>query len=358
MPVELDWKVGFEIELAAPPEASRRDLAMKVAERVQGRATRIFHRESEHSKVPGTPVFENLTLGYRVEDDAGGWVASFVDDLTLQADFDKKAKPKPGWYRIVSDDARFLRLIEQQCDPEAPLEAVLEPLAALFGVEVDRHPEGMMRVCDDRGATIAIGAPLPGERERPCEIVTAPIERDHHAALAALLEDARALGFTIPRESATHIHFDARPLRSAHFIARFVDIATRYAAELRAIMRANPNCVRMGGWPPELAKVVAKPDFAGFTWDEVRATLIGLGLTKYCDFNLVNMVNQDAAKDTLEVRIMPGLMDADAILASAAFFEALLRWCADGNGGRAASFEALVTALPLAPSVRAYLSGT
>lgn len=138
MTVALNWKVGFELELMAPPGASRRDIAERVAARVGGAATRIFHPESEHSKVPGTPVFENLTLGYRVTDAEGNWVASFVDDLTLQADFHKEAKPRPGWYRIVSDDARFLRLIERQCDPEAPLESVLDPIAELFGVATGR----------------------------------------------------------------------------------------------------------------------------------------------------------------------------------------------------------------------------
>lgn len=352
----LNWKVGFEIELMAPPGVSRRDLAERVARRVGGRVVRFFHPESEHSKVPGTPVFENLTLGFRVEDAQGQWVASFVDDLTLQADFDKQARPKPGWYRIVSDEPRLLRLIERQCDPEAPLDQVLAPLAALYGVEVEAHPEGMMRVCDQRGATLAIGAPLPGERERPCEIVTAPIARDHHAALTALLDDARALGFGLPRESATHIHFDAKPLRTARFIARFVDIATRFRTQLRQAMQANPNCVRIGGWPPELARAVAKPGFADFTWDEVRATLIGLGLKKYCDFNLVNMVNQDPAKDTLEVRILPGMMDSAQILRSAAFFEALLRWCAQGEGAAGDTFEAVLAVLALETGERAKLS--
>lgn len=356
MTVELNWKVGFEIELMAPPGASRRDIAQRVAARVGGIATRIFHPESEHAKVPGTPVFENLTLGYRVEDANGAWVASFVDDLTLQADFEKQAKPKSGWYRIVSDEPRLLRLIEEQCDPTASLEEVLKPVAALFGVEVEHSAEGMMRVSDTRGATVAIGAPLPGERERPCEIVTAPIASDHRAALNELLDDARTLGFSVPKESATHIHFDAKPLRSAHFIARFVRTVSRFPMELRALMHANANCVRMGGWPPELAKAVAKPDFIDLSWDEVRATLLGLGLTKYCDFNLVNMINQDNAKDTLEVRILPGMMDTETILTCAAFFEALLRWCAESDAPIPEEFDDLVAALPIKQGVRNFLS--
>lgn len=353
-PVLLDWKVGFEIELTAPLGRSRRDLAERVAERIGGSVTPIFHPESEPSKVPGQDVFENLTPGLRVDDAEGQWAASFVDDLTLQADFDRQAKPKPGWYRIVSDDARFLRLVERHCDASEPLETVLEPLADLFGTRPDALPEGMVRVSDERGNSVAIGAPLPGERERPCEIVTAPIESDHAVVLGALLNDAAALGFDLAKESATHIHFDAKPLRSATFIANFVAVATRFASELRALVGANPNCVRLGGWPPELAQVVAKPEFADFNWDEVRATLIGLKLVKYCDFNLVNMVNQSASKDTLEVRILPGMTRAEDVLKCAELFEAVLKWCMDEQKDMPSTLDKLLRDLPFAPASGEY----
>ena len=65
---DIDWKIGVEIELLAPKGTSRETLAKRVAERVGGTVTRIFHPESETSAVPGQPVFENLTLGYRVTD--------------------------------------------------------------------------------------------------------------------------------------------------------------------------------------------------------------------------------------------------------------------------------------------------
>ena len=95
---DIDWKIGVEIELLAPKGASRETLAKRVAERVGGTVTRIFHPESETSALPGQPVFENLTLGFRVADARGNWVASFVDDLTLQRDLDKRHAPQPGWW--------------------------------------------------------------------------------------------------------------------------------------------------------------------------------------------------------------------------------------------------------------------
>lgn len=325
----IDWKIGVEIELLAPRGASRETLAQRVAERVGGTATRIFHPESETSAVPGQPVFENLTLGFRVTDPDNGWVASFVDDLTLQADLDKAQAPVPGWYRIVADDARLLRLASRHCDAAQPLDKVLGPFAALFGTEPEGHAGEMVRVQDASGASLAIGAPLPGERERPCEIVTAPIARDHAAVLDALLADARALGFTLPHEGATHLHFDAAPMRSARAVARLVTFYETHHAALRAFAQSNPACVRLGGWPPDLARIVADPAFLALDWPAARDRLAQSGLKKWCDINLANLVNAPADKDTIEFRIFPATLDPQAIMRWARGCEAILRFCLD-----------------------------
>ena len=326
---EIGWKIGVEIELLAPRGGSRETLARRVAKRIGGTATRIFHPESELSAVPGQPVFANLTLGYRVEDAEGVWVASFVDDLTLQADLDKGHAPQPGWYRIVADDMRFLRLASRQCDAELPLERVLVPFAALFGTEPEAHQGGMYRVRDESGASLAIGAPLPGERERPCEIVTAPIEGDRAATIEALLGDARALGFTLPHEGATHIHFDAAPMRNARAVARLVALYEAHAPALRAIAMPNPACVRLGGWPPELARLGADPAVPMLNWSEARERLTQVGLKKWCDINLANLVNAPADKDTVEFRIFPSTLATHDIMRWARGCEAILRFCLD-----------------------------
>ncbi|HEY0301650.1 MAG TPA: amidoligase family protein [Rhizomicrobium sp.] len=179
----LSWKMGFEIELMAPAGRSRADLAARVARRHGGTVRRFFHPQSEPALVPGQPVFENLTLGFEALDARGARIAAFVDDLTLQGGLDRQARPKAGWYRVVADDARLLRLAMRHCDAAAPLATLLDPLAALFGTAPQRQANGMVRIVDGRGASVAIGAPLPGERERPCEIVTAPIATDHERVL-------------------------------------------------------------------------------------------------------------------------------------------------------------------------------
>jgi len=349
----ISWKVGFEIELMAPAGRTRADLAARTSRRLGGTVGRFFHPQSESSAGQTRPVFENLTLGFEAIGPDGRRIAAFVDDLTLQADLDKRAAPRPGWYRIVADDARLLQLVARHCDPSAPLATVLNPLAALFGTEAQPQPAGMVRIVDRRGASVAIGAPLPGERERPCEIVTAPIEADHATVVGGLLADARAEGFGLPREGATHLHFDAAPLRSARVIAAIVALFGAHGAALKRLVGANPHCVRLGPWPPALADLTRSEAFAAMDWPSARSALGTLGLSKYCDFNLLNIVNEDPDKHTFEVRILPAHLTPEPIVEATVLFEAMLRWCSEPQvvaRAAPATIEALIQALPMGPA--------
>lgn len=345
------WKKGFEIELVAPRGSSREALAKAVAGRVGGTIQQFFHLQSEISKVPGKPVFDNLTAGFRVLDAAGAPVASFVDDITLQHGLEKSAAPVPGWYRIVSDEGRLLQLVITQCDPLAPLAEVLDPLARLFGTEVDHHASGMVKVSDVRNVSIAIAAALPGERERPCEIVTAPLAAGYDERLRLLLGEARQAGFALPFEGATHIHFDGAPLKSANAIANIAAVFSRHGAALKQLVGTNPNCIRLGAWPEQFVEVATSPEFLELNWAEAREVLQECELKKYCDYNLLNMVAELPKKDTFEVRVLPSFIDAEPILEAAALFEAVLQWCVETPAGEPppATLPALLSAVRLAP---------
>ena len=325
-------KLGVEIELMAPAGKTRQDLANLIAQRKGGRVRRFFHPQGEPSKVPGVPVFENLTIGFVIEDDDGNTLAQCVDDLTLQEDLNQKQTPLPGWYRIVSDDARFLRLAMRHSDPTEPLERVLDPVAALFGAVPQRGEGGMLRVADEMGAPIVLGAPLPGERERPCELVSAPIVDNHLQEIESLLEPARELGFTIPAEGAIHIHFDAKPLCSAATFGNLVRFLGVYSDAIKAHFKTNPRCVRLGRWPIEIFDVIATPGFAQLTWEEASEKLREVKLVKFCDFNLYNLVHAPAGKHTFEVRIFPVWMEGEKIVEAARFFTQILDWAKDHDG--------------------------
>jgi hypothetical protein len=339
----IDWCIGVELELLAPRGSSRRDLAERL-----GSVSTFFHPQSEPSLVPGVPVFDNLTLGFAVTAPDGAPVARCVDDLTLQDDLEREHPPAPGWFRIVSDDLRLLRLVARVGRADAgPLEA-LRPVAALFGTEPEIFPDGSIRITDEDRAPIAIAMPLPGERERPCELVTPPIDRDHAARLDALLAPARELGFGLARESATHVHYDAAPLCSARTIRNLIRILDARGEELKRLVGVNPACRRLGAWPDALRPIVFAPDFVELDWPDAKERLQRAGLTKYCDFNLRNFVHDVPGKLTFEVRVLPGLAETGPILAGAALFEAVLRRAleADTIDGP------LLDGLPLAAEVR------
>jgi hypothetical protein len=321
--MSLHWKLGVEFELLAPAEASRRTLAERLAGST-GTIRRIFHPQSEPSKVPGTPIFENLTLGFTVEDSAGHPLAQCVDDLTLQQDLDRQAPPLEGWYRVLSDDRRLLRLVMQSCEAEEGLDRVLDPLAALFGTEVLEGEGGVRRVIDQSGASVAMGARLPGERHRPCELISPPLEHDHEARLEELLGPARELGFLLPREGAVHLHFDGRRLCSARAISNLVQLLTDQGDVLKREMGTNPACIRLGDWPPALLDMVCRMDFLELPWVLARKALSRIGLSKYCDFNLVNLVQGNKEKHTFEVRILPPSLEVQPVLAAAHRFQEIL----------------------------------
>lgn len=329
-PMAIGWKLGVETELLAPRGLTRQDLADRLARDCGGTVRRIFHAQAEPSLVPGAPIFETLMLGFAVTDAQGRPLAKLIDDLTLQDDFDRKAAPAPGWYRIASDDVRLLRLIERHCDPQAPIETVLDPARDLFGGTVETKPGGIRRLSDPEGAPICLAAPLPGERGRACEIVTAPMEDDQFARLDALLAPARELGFLLPAEGAVHIHFDGAPLCNARVLQRLVRFLEAERAALRGFARTNPCCRRLGAYAPEVLDVLFAADFADLDWAEARGRLAAAKPTKYCDFNLLNLVTGRADKHTFEVRILGPSLSTEEIIAWAARFADILKKAVDG----------------------------
>jgi len=316
---ELALRTGFEIELLAPAGSDRRVLADELAARTGGTVRRSFHTDSEPSVVPGVGVFRHLSPAFDVLDAHGRPVARLVDDITIEADLPAGAPGRRGWYRVLCDDARLLRLIERHADPDAPLASVLDPVAELFGVHVELVGRSA-RVDDVRGATVAVAMPLPPGRERPCEIITPPVEADHEAVLERLLAPARELGFTVPQEAAVHLHVDGAPFRRPEAFANVVRLFGHWREQLWSALGTNPACRRLAPLPEELVALVEVSDDAA-----ARAT----GLTKYADVNLTQLVTVRPLRDTLEVRILPGAIDAASIVRRAALVESLLARCLD-----------------------------
>lgn len=323
----LTLRIGFEVELLAPAGSDRQVLADALAARHGGRVRRSFHTDSEPSAVPGVGVFRHLSPAFDVVDGDGAPVARLVDDITIVSDL-AGTSTRPGhrgWYRVLCDEPRLLRLIERSADPDATLSDVLAPVAELFGSRVERM-RGAARVNDGAGATIAVVMPLPAGRERPCEVVTPPIAEDHGAALDGLLGTARELGFTVPAEAAVHLHLDGAPFRRTAAFANLVRLFGHWREPLWEALGTNEACRRLAPLPAELLRLVERD---GQSWDELSAAARGIGLTKYADVNLTQLVAPRPARDTVEVRILPGALDAADIVRRAALVERLVLRCLD-----------------------------
>jgi hypothetical protein len=321
----LRRRIGFEIELMAPPGRSRRSLAYDLAGRIGGRIRPVWHHDSEPSLVPGLGRFLHLTQGFEVLRADATPLCTLVDDITLTDGLQPRTPAPPGWYRVLSDDPRLLGLLATRCDPGAPLERVLDPVAELWGTEPE--PIGDVVRLDDRdGATIALAAPQGAERERPCEIVTPPLAAGHAEALEELLEPARELGFTVPNEAAVHLHLDGAPFREPRTLANVVLLFAHYREGLRELLQTNPRCRRLAALPEPLVAAASaeKPDT-----DELRRAAAAGGLTKYFDVNLTQLLKDRPLRDTLEVRILPGAITSADIVNRAALVELLLDRCED-----------------------------
>jgi hypothetical protein len=341
----LRRRIGFEIELMAPPGRSRRSLAYDLAGRHGGRIRPVWHHDSEPSLVPGLGRFLHLTQGFEVLRADGTQLCTLVDDITLMDGLDPRTPPPPGWYRVLSDDERLLSLLAHRCDPAAPLDQVLEPAAALWGVETEAIAD-VVRLDDASHSTIALAAPQGAERERPCEIVTPPIADDHASVLEELLEPARDLGFTIPTEAAVHLHLDGAPFRNPRTLANVILLFAHWREPLRELLQTNPACRRLAPLPPALvaAAAAAEPDL-----DELRKAAEESELSKYFDVNLTQLLTDTPLRDTLEIRILPGAVTAREIVARAALVELLLDRCEEPEpfpaapaGDVSASVEALL----------------
>ncbi|MEU4237018.1 amidoligase family protein [Actinoplanes sp. NPDC026619] len=319
----LRRRIGFEIELMAPRGRSRRSLAYDLAGRHGGRIRPIWHQDSEPSLVPGLGRFLHLTQGFAVTRADGSPMCDLVDDITLLDGLEPRTAPPPGWYRVLSDDPRLMSLLREQCDAGAPLRHVLDPVAALWGVETEEIGD-VVRLDDRTGVTVALAVPQGAERERPCEIVTPPLSENHHDALEELLEPARDLGFTIPQEAAVHLHVDGAPFREPQALANVIRLFAHWREPLRELLRTNPACRRLAPLPDELVAAADEPTFEG-----LRKAAHAGELTKYFDVNLTQLFARKPIRDTVEIRILPGAIDAGEIVNRAALIELLLDRCLD-----------------------------
>ena len=77
-------RIGIEFEWLAPKGLSRQTYAQVLAAHHNGSVVLFWHPQVEPTKIPGTPLFHNLTQGFSVLDAHGNKIAHTVGDLTIQ----------------------------------------------------------------------------------------------------------------------------------------------------------------------------------------------------------------------------------------------------------------------------------
>jgi D-alanine-D-alanine ligase len=164
----------LELELLAPDGATRHDLASRLAARLGGIPGYGLKYASPGRSANGLPrcgfsVSSRVTVG-------GKACCTPVDDLSittdLRADADKTAPP------VMMDDVRLATWMERHARPRRGARA---------------GPAGV-----ERGPTV-----------EGVEVVPRPLGRfKREDAVAGILEEARALGFTVSAETAIHVHVD------------------------------------------------------------------------------------------------------------------------------------------------------
>jgi len=132
------------------------------------------------------------------------------------------------------------------------------------------------------------------------------------AAIAELLGCAPVTG--------PHLHLGGAPFRAPRALADVVRLFAHEREHLHALLGTNPHCRRLGPLPAELVRAADQD----LDWAQLQAAAAQGGLSKYCDVNLTQLFADRPVRDTLEVRILPGAVHAEEVLAGADLVESLL----------------------------------
>ncbi|MDP1822685.1 MAG: amidoligase family protein [Archangium sp.] len=315
-------RVGLELELLAPPGKTRFDLARALAKRAGGALRLAFKYHGQGELPDGRPDCQ-LTPTARVLV-RGKWFCSVVDDPTI---VDELA-PTDEKLRIArTDDVRLAAWIERNCHarfagPSTPLGMNGAAFASLVKTFAAKEEEDGF--VDPWGLPLVRWHEVSAERARVCEVVLRPLGRKALApTLRRVLKLASSLGFTVPVEAAIHAHFDAAPFRSTRALRRLVLDWTEQRTSLLRVLEPNPRCRKLGPFPPDVVRV-AQAATDDLPFETLAAGLLLGGLHRAVDLNLLGLVERYPKQPTIEVRCLPGSLDADATLGRLAHAEAFL----------------------------------
>ena len=112
--------------------------------------------------------------------------------------------------------------------------------------------------------------------------------------------------------------------RRGHRSATASESVVTYDELLMVLFKTNHKCIRLGRWHQSIFELVEQPRFPTLSWEQVKDEFKRLPLTKYCNYNLINIIHDIQEKPTFEVRILPSTLDPFEITCAASVIETLL----------------------------------
>ena len=325
-------KAGYELELLCPPGLTRLSVAQAIASKFKLALVPCFHRESE--LWPGadnaTPYY-CLTKGFELFE-KNQWQFRVVNDMTVKDSIDLAVTESPEWFHVLTDDIRFIDLIRRHCNAGEPCASILSPIARLFNSEV-KLSDGIYSVTGLDSKLVCGAHSKATDRNRICEIVTAPITENHHEKLSEILQIATSMGCVVPKEGAFHIHFDGEPHANSSGLLRVIRYFYVWSDVLKALIPPNPHCTRLGEYSAEIVDYSFNRDNALKDFARVKSDLKALSPTKYCDFNFTNILIGNLNKFTIEVRVIPMLLDSAALSAASDLYSSFMNFISTSNVG-------------------------
>ncbi len=266
----MTFQVGIELEILAPQGSSRATLAERVARSIGGSVVGNWHLDTEPSAHPDLDVFHHLTPAFDVLDNDGNLFVRMVSDVTIHADLDIKAPGLAGWHRVLSDDPRFLRMVGQFLPSMEASSADLDALADRLGLLIEQKGE-TTRLHDSTGASVVMFTTLPGEKHRVTECISPPLTDGFDNWLTAVVGAANEIGFSVPSEGATHLHYDAPLFREPEAFRRLVYAFGPNVDVIRQKMETNPRCRRIGALPTGLVDFAESDRYGSMEWSDIVA---------------------------------------------------------------------------------------
>ena len=151
------------------------------------------------------------------------------------------------------------------------------------------------------------------------------------------------MGYIVPFEGATHLHYDAHKIANSKIFKKIINYLYSQENKLTKHVQTNVNCRKLGSWDESLIELVNKPFFSNLSWKDACNEILKCKITKYCNFNILNFISNNPQKYTFEVRIFPGSICSYRIQQWSFLFAEILNFCCEHENTSTNLFTSMIS---------------